>query len=308
MEIELEGVDRLRFRDGRGVRAASALAPFGGGVFVVQDDVTRAAWFREGVATEVRILPPVAGHDAFRASDGTKHLKPDLEAACRVVVDGEPALLVLGSGSSQARMRASVLRLRDGEPHVAVADLAPLYVSVAEALSLDLGDLNLEDACLVDGVFRWYHRGLPSAGLPSGSVDLDPAQVAQAALGRLAPGAVAVAGPCSYDLGDIDGVGLGVTDVVALADGSVLASAVAEDTPNVRDDGPVVGSALVRLVGGAVRDVVPLPRVEGAVAKVEGLMVHETGGTGGDRLRLLAVVDADDPDAASLCLTLRVTL
>jgi hypothetical protein len=303
VEIELESVERLRFADGSAVRAASAVERLGDGFLVVQDDATRAAWFRQGVATEVRLLPPVAGLDRFRDSEGTKHLKPDLEASCALVADGEPAVLVLGSGSSPARKRGSLLRLRGGEPQVAVADLAPLYAAVATALGVDLDVLNLEGACLVDGTFRWFHRGLPSAGLPSGSVDLDPGQMVAVAAGRLDADAVGVGNPCAYDLGSVDGVGLAVTDVVTLPDGSMLASAVAEASPNVRDDGPVVASALVHLDGHEVREVAPLPPVEGRVSKVEGLMVAaaEPG-----PVLLRAVVDADDADAPSLCLRLRV--
>jgi len=45
-----------------------------------------------------------------------KYMKPDLEAACQVMVDGAPAALMMGSGSSPARMRWSLLRLENGDP------------------------------------------------------------------------------------------------------------------------------------------------------------------------------------------------
>jgi hypothetical protein len=112
-----------------------------------------------------------------------------------------------------------------------------------------------------------------------------------------------VTNPRNYDLGHVEGVGLAVTDAVVLPDGSILVSAAAEDSPNPRDDGPVVGSALVRLDGCAVTDVTALPLVGGAVSKVEGLMVL---GAGEHQAQLLAVVDADDPDAPSLAMRLGV--
>ncbi len=40
MRVELESVERLRFADGSPVRAASAVAPFGDGFLVAQDDTT----------------------------------------------------------------------------------------------------------------------------------------------------------------------------------------------------------------------------------------------------------------------------
>jgi hypothetical protein len=210
---------------------------------------------------------------------------------------------MLGSGSSPARTRWVLLRLGEKEPQVSIVQAAAVYEAVATALDLPPDVLNLEGACVVGDVLRWFHRGLPSQGLPSGSVDLDLAGVVAVARGIAAPGSLAVADRTSYDLGEVAGVGLAVTDAVSLPSGEVLVSAAAEDSPNARDDGPVVGSALVRLDGSDVRDSFALPLVDGRVCKVEGLMVLH--GAGPD-LRLLAVVDVDDPLEPSLALTLRV--
>jgi hypothetical protein len=303
VQIEVESVERLRFGDSSPVRAASAVAPLGDGHLVVQDDATHAAWVRDGSVKAVRVLPAVDGLELFDEASGTKHLKPDLEAACVLDVDGAPAVLVMGSGSLGARMRWSLLRLVDGRPVAHVVDMASLYADAAAALSVPADVLNMEGACVVDGVLRWYHRGLPAAGAATGSVDLDPAAAAAAALGRDSPSSVAVRNPRHYDLGEVDGVGLGITDAVALPDGTVLLSAAAEDSPNPRDDGPVVASALVRLDGYAVDDVAPLPLIEGRICKVEGLMMLESDQAD---VRLLAVVDVDDAGSPSLAVRLRV--
>ena len=306
MQVDLKDVTPLRFPDGSPVRAASAVAPLGEGYLVAQDDATHAAWVTPRGVTEVRLLPPVAGLDTFEESSGTKHLKPDLEAACPVEVDGDPAALLMGSGSSPARMRWALVRLRDGRPVVGAADLTPLYARVAARLGVELDVLNLEGACVVGGRVRWFHRGLPSAALPSGSVDLDLGQALAAVGGRVPAEAVDVTSPRSYDLGaaaGTAGVGLAVTDAVALPDGTILLSAAAENSPNPRDEGPVTGAALVRLADGEVERIADLPRVEGRVAKVEGLMVVEAGP---DDVLLRAVVDDDDPGEPSLALLLRV--
>ena len=42
-------------------------------------------------------------------------------------MDGGPAVLLLGSGSSPRRMRGVLVRLVDGEPVATAADLGPLY-------------------------------------------------------------------------------------------------------------------------------------------------------------------------------------
>lgn len=303
MNIDVLDAERLRFHDGAPVRAASAVVPFGDGRLVVSDDATHAAWFRDGSATPVRLLPPVDGHDVFDEASGTKHLKPDLETACQVRVDGSPAALVMGSGSSPARMRWCLLQLENDHPRAAVADMTPVYAAVAAALDVDLDLLNLEGACVVGNTLRWFHRGLPSAGLPSGSVHIDLRNAMAAALGDGDPTRVTVTHPVHYDLGALGEVGLAITDVIALPGGDLIASAAAEDSPNPRDDGPVVASALARIHGDQVATVVPLPEFDGSVIKVEGLMVLDTDDK---RTDLLAVTDVDDPDEASWATRIRI--
>src|SRR5687768_15409139 len=151
MEIRVEHVEPMTFTDGRPVRAASAVAMFGEGWLVLQDDSTYAAWVRADGVHRLRLLPPVDGHDVFDEPSGTKHLKPDLEAACPLTLDGAAAVLVLGSGSSDRRMRGCLVHGSPERPEVTVADLSDLYASVALALELPPDQLNLEGACLVDG-------------------------------------------------------------------------------------------------------------------------------------------------------------
>ena len=246
------------------------------------------------------------GHELFDEESGIKHLKPDLETACRVPVAALPAVLVMGSGSSPRRMRWCLLRLDGGRPDVVVTDMAETYAARGRPSSASIPtQLNLEGACVVGDSVRWFHRGLPAAGSPSASVDLDLAGVVAAALGRGDAADVEVARPVHYDLGSVDGVGLAVTDVVALPDGDLLACAAAEDSPNPRDDGPVTATALARIRGDRVVEVVRLPTLDGHVLKVEGLMVLDADER---RTTLFAVIDVDDPDAASWSTTLRVRL
>lgn len=323
MRAEIESAGELRFDDGRPVRAASAVAPLGDGWLVAQDDATHGAWRRERPRSEqsgdgtaarvsvvpVRVLPAVDGLDVFSEAEGTKHLKPDFEAACAVSVAGAPAVLLLGSGSTEARMRASLVRLGADGPEFVVVDLAPLYRQVAEVLGLALGDLNLEGACRLGDTLRWFNRGNLTAGVPSASVDVDLRGLVTAATetdpavrGGATVG-VRVGNPLRYELGDVDGVGLAVTDAVALQDGRVLLSAAAEDTPNAVDDGPVVGAALALVSEDDLLDATPLAAPDGTVHKVEGLGLQGTTDRG---VRLLAVVDADDPFVPSAELDVRV--
>ena len=292
MRVDLAGTTQLRFSDGTPVRAASGVARYGAGWLVVQDDGTHGCVWESGSGRSIRLVPPVRGHDTFDEASGTKALKPDLEA---VVSLPDGRTLALGSGSTPARMRAVLL----SEASVLVAGLSPVYARVAEALEVAPDQLNLEGACVVGDALRWFQRGLPAAGAPTSSVDLDLAGLLDAASGAAA--AVRVSKVRRYDLGMVAGVGLAITDAVSLAGGLVLVSAAAEDSPTTYDDGPVVGSVLAVLDGERVIDRAELPQLDGAVAKVEGLAVS---GHREELLDLVAVVDADNPAVPSLLLDL----
>ena len=305
VRVYVDEVRTLRFDDGTPVTAASGIAPLGDGWLIAQDDSTLAAWLVDGAVRPVRVLPPVEGIDRFSEAAGTKRLKPDLEVACPAEVDGEPAVLLLGSGSTPRRMRGVLVRLADGQPQVAAAELGPLYEAVAALLGLPMEHVNLEGASRHGDTVRWFNRGNLAAGVPSASVDVPLEGLVGAVLGRGGAASVPVGAPRVYELGEVEGVGLAVTDAIALPDGRVLLSAAAEDSPNAVDDGPVVATALALVDGDRVADMVPIPEVDGHVHKVEGLALRRSGA---GWVHLLAVVDDDDPDTPSAALELRVEL
>ena len=303
MQVQVEGSRTLVFDDGTPVRAASALGRLGPGWLVAQDDATHAAWVRPDGVRRLRVLPPVQGLDSFSEAEGTKHLKPDLEAACGLAGDDATGVLLLGSGSSPTRCGGVVVLERQDEPAVLSRDLGGLYAEVARALDVPAGQLNLEGVARNGAVLRWFQRGNAVSRVPNGSVDVGLPGLLEALRGQRDPAEVPVRNARSYDLGELGGVGLAATDAVALPGGRVLLSAAAEDTPNAVDDGPVVGAALALLDGDRVVDGGAVPDVEGVVQKVEGLGLLEVLHDG---VRLLAVVDADDPAQPSRELVLRV--
>ncbi|MDX6372470.1 MAG: hypothetical protein QOD98_1458 [Nocardioidaceae bacterium] len=295
MRVTLTSSTPLRFDDGTPVRAASGVARYGDGWLVVQDDATHGCVWRDGSGRPLRLFSPVGGHDVFDEASGTKELKPDLEA---VVALGDGRTLALGSGSTPARMRCVLL----SDASVQVAGLEPVYARIGELLEVAPDQLNLEGATVVGDTLRWFQRGLPSAGAPSASVDVELGSLLAHASGAAA--AIRVSAVRRYDLGSVAGIGLAVTEAISLSGGLVLVSAAAEDSPSTYDDGPVVGSALALLDGDRLLDLAELPELDGAVAKVEGLALV---GQRDDVLDLVAVVDADDPAVPSLLLELTVT-
>ena len=305
LRIEVEASRSLRFQDGSPVRAASGVARLGDGWLVVQDDATHGAWCRPAGIESLRILPPVDGHDYFSTSAANKHLKPDFEAVVALDGQGEGRVLVLGSGSTPARMRAALVTSLQRRGQSTVVDLSDVYVAVAGLLGVGIAELNLEGACIVGRQLRWFNRGNVRAGVPSASVDVDVDALLAVFAGTGSRDQVvhSLSGRLWYDLGEVAGVSLGITDAVTLADGGVLISAAAEDTPNAYDDGPVVGAVLALLEGTTVVAKAAVPLIDGRVQKVEGLAVIDSGLR---HARVLAVVDDDDPELASVehCLRL----
>lgn len=301
MEVELTSITALRFGPGDPVRAASGVTRFGDGWIVAQDDANHAAWWRGSEVSRIRLFPPTDGADLFSEAAGTKHLKPDIEAACAVEVAGRPGALLLGSGSLPARTRAALVVHRPDGPAVDDADLAPLYDAVAAALSIRREQLNLEGACAVGDRVRWFQRGHGRSGVPSASVDLDARQLVAAVRGTLPATSIQLRHVRRYELGTLAGFALTITDAVALPDGRILVAAAAEDAPDAVADGPVAGSALAMLRGGDVSIIDLPPDVRGR--KIEGLAMR---GVSDDGVLVLAVVDADDPELASIAVELRL--
>ena len=305
--IRITDTTELVFDDGTAVRAASAISRLGDGWLVAQDDVTLAAWWRGDSISAIRVFAPVEGHDTFSEAAGTKDLKPDVESACPLTVADQECVLLLGSGSSPARMRAALVRPGDGDDcAVTVVALDALYERLAGALGIDQSDMNMEGACIVDGRLRWFQRGNGAKGVASASIDVDLGALIAAIQGEHDPGDVGLGEVARYDLGDADGVPLAITDAVLLPDGRILVSAAAEDAPDAVADGPIVGAALAVLDGPEVTAVIALPPApDGSAWKVEGVALRRAEGS---RFEVLAVVDQDDPEAPALALTLDVRL
>jgi hypothetical protein len=254
------------------VRAGSALVWCDGRLLVVQDDALAVAWVEpESMRIE---------HVALAGFGGRleKALKPDFEAAFTL---SHGAIVILGSGSTQARCRAAKIDVATGA--VDAIDCAPMF----EALAVRLGVRpNIEGAVLDGAVLRLFHRGAGGA----------PSAVAELPLSALdARGAIAF-DLVACDLGARAGVPLTFTDA-APCEGGAVYLAVAEDTPNAVDDGPVVGAAVGVFHGSSLRFCF-LEDESGAptTKKVEGIAGNPKTG------EIFMITDPDDPDSpVELC-------
>lgn len=248
------------------VHAGSALVAHEGRLLVIQDDAASVVWIDPLSRQTKRVVLEGNGEQL------EKKKKPDFEVAFsgpgRVIT-------ILGSGSSPTRERRAVLDLDSNE--VSLSDETRLFEALRKALHTEP---NLEGGVIWENRLRLFHRG--SGPEPSAIVDvnLDVLQGAEPEISAVTP----------VDLDMVQGVRLHFTDATTY-DGRLLYVAVAEDTPNAIDDGPVVG-AVVGFLDEQGASWTPLLEASGEMTtrKVEGLAFDAHSGS------LFGVTDPDDPE------------
>lgn len=263
--------------------AASGLAAKGRHLFVVGDDENHLAILKptgDAPGQLVRLFPGTLSRDHKKR----KASKPDLESLLSLPAsDAFPygAMLALGSGSTSNRRRGVILQFDAAgsfqEPHI------PNLTGLFKAIDQSVPEPNIEGA-IVRGeeliLFNRGNRSHPSTTALSFKMDT-----------------VETAMPVhtwrkDFVLPEAHGVPLSVTDACLLEDGTILASAVAENTSNAYDDGRLAAAAIVLFAADLsvlrIEMIEPAIKIEGIHGWLEGGMVH-----------LLAVSDADDPGAAA---------
>jgi hypothetical protein len=254
-----------------GVTGGSALLEVDGRLLAVHDDAFRVSWI---AIPSLAVTPLVLAGDGARLA---KADKPDFESALRTA-DG--AIHVLGSGSTAKRCTLA----RIDPPSAATLREHPrLYECVRDALESDEAP-NIEGAVVDGDRLRLFNRAAGRA--PNASVD-----VPLAVLDGGAPRVLALA---TFELGALDGVRLGFTDVVALGARRSAFVAAAEDAPDAIADGRVTGSVVGLLettTAGTSARWTRLLDADGAPSpyKVEGVTIDRdlSGGW--------LLTDSDDP-------------
>lgn len=283
--------------------AASGLVQAGAFLYVVADDEHHLGIFPRSGGAPGALLRIFAG-DLPLDKGHRKRRKRDLEALTRLPPFpgyAAGALMALGSGSKRNRRTGAVLAL-DAQGAVVgpprLIDLTGLH----KALKDRFDDLNIEGAAVTGDQLLLLQRGnkgdASNACIRFGLGAMLAALTAGDALAEQPPSDVR-----GYDLGEIAGVPLCFTDCAVLPTGDLIFTAVAENTEDSYHDGACAGAA----IGSLSRDgsLHALERLAHPY-KVEG--IHAT--LERDRIRLLAVTDADDVNipATLLCAEFRASL
>jgi hypothetical protein len=265
--------------------AASGLVRVGNNLYVVADDEEHLAIFQLDSDAPGRLLR--LRNDGLPLDPkARKKAKPDLEALVHLPKVGpHGGLIALGSGSKQNRMYATWITLdAQGLPTSSVHSfsLEHLYAAVARAV----GEINIEGAVIRGDELLLFQRGNKGAGVNAMlgfelEVLLNPMQ-----------GSEPTAEPTPrfinrYELGSIGNVPLGFSDAAELDDGSIVFSAIAEDTRDSYADGPCMGAAIGKI--GRDGRLAFVTRVRER-AKIEGIAAQPQGA----EAELLLVTDDDN--------------
>jgi len=276
--------------------AASGLVLAGDFLYVVADDEHHLGVFPatgDAAGELITILPG----ELPATKQERKARKPDLEVLTRLPpFPGYPggALLALASGSTRNRCVGALLSLDVHGMVIGTARSIDLS-DVFETLELQFPALNIEGAVVVADRLRLLQRG--SKRHPQNAcIDLFLADVLHAVGSSDSVDDAILIGTRFFDLGTIDGIPLGFTDGAALPDGTLIFTAVAEDSESSYEDGPCAGAAVgIADSDGRLRFLEPLDanhKVEGIDAQVEG-----------DVIKVLLVTDADDETIPACLLT-----
>lgn len=287
------------------VRAASGLAWQGRGgrrvLVAPQDDTSFLAVLEppDGAVSAITLDHAPGGARVFDARSGKKALKMDLESIA--ALDDSRALIV-GSGSHANRRR--IVRLEGDATWIVPCDA--LYDALAARADFAGSELNVEGSTRLGDRFLLANRGNGAARGALRPVDAIGVLSLEALLAYLdgAAPAPALERVESFELGTLGGGRLGFTDLSASPDGTLWFLACAEQSPNAYDDGEVVGCAIGRIdLAAGTATLAPIFDEAGVPSthKPEGLAIDAWDGRAG---RAYVCVDADDPDAPSLLLTL----
>lgn len=280
------------------IAAASGLVRHGAYCSVIGDDEHHLGVFAADDLRPEQIRRLLPG-DLPAAPKKRKKLKPDFEVlALLPPAEKYPhgAFLVMGSGSKPNRNLGLLLALTAQNlphaEHTLTIDFSELYAQ----LQRGFGVVNIEGATVQSDHLVLTQRG--NKGDAENALIRLRLNTLLPELWRGDVGGKALLDIRHHQIGAIDNVPLGFSDVTCLPDGRLLALAVAEDTDDAYNDGATLGSCLCEF--NADNDLARVTRL-GIAAKVEGITVWSA-----EQKTLAFVTDADDPDVPAALYTARL--
>lgn len=227
----------------------------------------------------------------------SKAKKPDFESLSCIIFDGQPQLLIMGSGSTEKRKQA--LLYNPSNQQIRMLLNAEDYDFLQQNFELTGGaDLNIEAVCSDQHHLYIFQRG--NINHHHGVLVFDLAKIQQGTSLEKA-----LIHPLKLTLPEIEGSASGISDAHFLVDKNlIIATATVEQTLNTYDDGAVLGSFILlissdgeTLATHLIQDV----KAQTLPIKVEGITWLESRSDGEV---FLLVTDSDGGDSEVLTVLL----
>jgi hypothetical protein len=177
---------------------------------------------------------------AFTTGRIPKTQKPDLECISQLLIDGQPHLLAMGSGSLPNRDSCYIIPLpvQAGNPGIKVVSLRNFYRFLSKAPDMaGAGTLNLEGLATNGNLMYMLHRYAAGGQNKLITVNLDQFRNLLTKNSPRQPNLKIY----TFQLDQLDNVQAGFSGA-HVADGKLFFTASVEKTPNAIDDGEIAGS------------------------------------------------------------------
>ncbi|WP_205504175.1 DUF6929 family protein [Rufibacter psychrotolerans] len=291
-----------------GIPSASGIERVGDRYYVIGDDspylftldknfklVQQTPLFKAGPLAEGRIPKPV---------------KPDLEAITQVTLEGQPCLLVVGSGATAPRNTGYLLPItRGGLGTPMTLNLTPLYRQLrANKAITGQAALNIEGLAADEEYLYLLQRYAP--GGHNVLITYTMESVTPFLLGReAAPKPTSI---LTWALPELEQIKTGFSGMTSALGGRMLFTASAEETPNAVLDGEIYGSLVGLLQAHSDETTQPAkPQVVTPITEQDGTpyksKIESICISGQDRSDLTAVAVADNDNGYSELIVLKFT-
>lgn len=280
-----------------GVSALSGVACLGSDIYFIGDDVRYLLKAqRHTPITSSTVFEKISLFEQSEQIPLTplaKADKPDFEALSCIDINGQPQLLVMGSGSTAKRQQALLFNPTTQQSQILLN--AADYEFLANNHALTGGaELNIEAVCANQQQLYIFQRG--NINRHHGVLLCDLAQIqAEKSLQQ------SVVNALSLQLPEIDGSASGISDACFLAHKNlIVATAAVEQTANTYDDGAVLGSFIIILAMDGktlATQLIQDANAQPIAIKVEGITWLESTANGEV---FLLVTDSDGGDSELL--------
>jgi len=242
INTDIQILERFIFESVSAISALSGVACVGEDLYFVGDDVRYLLKTNRNnsmvSATAFEKIPLFEQSEPISLIPLSKEKKPDFEALTCLIFNGQPQLLIMGSGSTENRKQALLYNPANDQVENFL-DAVDYHFLENSAELTNGADLNIEAVCSDSHHLYIFQRG--NINRHHGVLVFDLAKIQQEKSLENA-----LINSFNLNLPEIEGAASGISDAYFFVDKKlIIATAAVEQTLNTYDDGDVLGSFIL---------------------------------------------------------------